>query len=61
MKNTLKNILEKSGKKTVISFKDKDKRKSLDESFGKNKIEIVSKFIGSEQNSIALSRKLSIQ
>jgi hypothetical protein len=59
MKNTLKNILDKSGKKTEISFKNKEKRSSFDESFGKNKMEIASTFIGGDENSIALSKKLA--
>ncbi|WP_144444484.1 hypothetical protein [Flavobacterium sp. 9] len=59
MKNILKNLIAKSGKKTVVSFENKDKRNSLDESFGKEKIEIASKFIGNDENSIALSKKLA--
>ncbi|WP_394773259.1 hypothetical protein [Flavobacterium sp.] len=59
MKDILKNLLEKSGKKTAVTFANKDKRNSLDESFGKNKIEIASKFIGNDENSVALSKKLA--
>lgn len=59
MKNILKSLLEKSGKKTVVSFTNKNKRNSLDESFGKEKIEIASKFIGNDENSIALAKKLA--
>ncbi|TPG37801.1 hypothetical protein [Flavobacterium pectinovorum] len=59
MKNILKDLIAKSGKKTVVSFVNKDKRNSFDESFGKEKIEIASKFIGNDENSIALSKKLA--
>jgi len=57
MKNTIKNILEKSGKKTTVSYKDKESRTSFDETFGKQKIEIASKLIGN--NSVSLSQKLA--
>ncbi|MDR7208865.1 hypothetical protein [Flavobacterium piscis] len=57
MKNIIKDILDKSGKKTVVSYKDKENRKSFDETFGKNKMEIASKIIG--DNSISLSKKLA--
>ncbi len=57
MENIIKNILDKSGKKTTVSYKDKENRKSFDETFGKKKMEIASKFIGG--NSISLSKKLA--
>ena len=57
MENIIKNILNKSGKKTTVSYKDKENRKSFDETFGKKKMEIASKFIG--DNSISLSKKLA--
>ncbi|MEO7975661.1 hypothetical protein [Flavobacterium sp.] len=59
MKNIIKDILDKSGKKTVVSYKDKDNRQSFDETFGKNKMEIASKIIG--DNSISLSEKLALK
>ncbi|MFH7018144.1 hypothetical protein [Flavobacterium sp. FlaQc-47] len=59
MKDILKNLLNKSEKKTAVSFENKDKRNSLDESFGNSKMEIASKFIGIDENSIALSKKLA--
>ncbi|MBF4517491.1 hypothetical protein IRZ71_14090 [Flavobacterium sp. ANB] len=57
MKNIIKNILDKSGKKSTVSYKDKENRKSFDETFGKEKMEIASKFIGDD--SINLSKKLA--
>lgn len=57
MKNTIKNILDKSGKKTTIFYKDKESRISFDETFGKQKMEIATKLIG--DNSISLSEKLA--
>lgn len=56
MKNTIKNILDKSGKKSIVLYRDKENRKSFDENFGKEKMEIASKFIG--ENSVYLSKKL---
>lgn len=56
MKNTIKNILDKSGKKSTVFYRDKENRKSFDENFGKEKMEIASKFIG--ENSVYLSKKL---
>ena len=60
MSNTLKNILDKSGKKTTISYSNKENRKSFDESFANKKMEIATNFIGSKENSIALAKKLRI-
>jgi len=57
MKNILKNILDQSVKKTTVSYQDKENRKSFDETFGKTKMEIASKFIG--DNSVSLSKKLA--
>jgi len=57
MKNIIKNILDKSEKKTSISYKNKENRKSFDETFGKTKMEIASTLIG--DNSISLSKKLA--
>jgi len=56
MKNIIKNILDKSGKKSTVTYKNKENRKSFDETFGKEKMEIASKFIG--DNSVNLSKKL---
>jgi hypothetical protein len=57
MKNTIKNILDKSGKKTTVFYKDKESRISFDETFGKQKMEIATKLIG--DNSISFSEKLA--
>ena len=57
MKNMIKDILSKSEKKTTVSYKDKENRKSFDETFGKQKMEIASNFIG--DHSISLSKKLA--
>ncbi|QOG03894.1 hypothetical protein [Flavobacterium sp. MDT1-60] len=57
MKNMIKDILNKSEKKTTVSYKEKENRKSFDETFGKQKMEIASNFIG--DNSISLSKKLA--
>lgn len=57
MNNIIRNILDKSRKKTTVSYQDKENRKSFDETFGKKKMEIASKFIG--DNSVSLSKKLA--
>lgn len=57
MKNIIKDILNESGKKTTVSYKDKENRKSFDETFGKQKMEVASSLIG--DNSISLSKKLA--
>jgi len=59
MKNTIKTILDKSKKKTTVTYIDKENRTSFDETFGKQKMEIASKLIG--DNSITISEKLSIK
>ena len=56
MKIVLKELIEKSGKKTAISYKNKEKRKSFDESYAKTKMNIIKEFIGS--NSLEVSKKL---
>lgn len=58
MKKSWKNILKESGKKTTVSYKNKDKRVSFDDSFGKSKMEIASSLIGSKENAIAIAKKL---
>ena len=58
IKNMLNKILDESNKRTKVSYKNKEKRNSFDESFGKNKMEISDNFIGSDENSIELSKKL---
>ena len=57
MKNIIKDILDKSEKKTAVSYKNKESRVSFDENFGKQKMEIASKIIA--DNSISLSKKLA--
>jgi hypothetical protein len=57
MKNIIKDILDKSEKKTAVSYKNKESRVSFDETFGKQKMEIASKIIA--DNSISLSKKLA--
>lgn len=57
MKNTIKNILDKSRKKTTVTYKDKENRTSFDKTFGKQKMEIASQFIA--DNSVSLSKKLA--
>ena len=59
MSNTLKKILEQSGKKTKIHFEGKENRIAFDENFEKGKMDFAAKFIGNEKNSKALAAKLA--
>ena len=59
MNTKLSQLLEKANKKTKVTYKNKEKRISFDESFGDKKMEIASNFIGSSENSLALARKLA--
>ncbi|MCU4190254.1 hypothetical protein M9Q43_13905 [Flavobacterium sp. HXWNR29] len=58
MSKLLRKLIESSGKKQIVTFQDKDKRVSLDDTFGKNKIQLVSKIIGSDDNFNKLNNKL---
>ncbi|MBE7629189.1 hypothetical protein J2Q11_00145 [Tenacibaculum finnmarkense genomovar finnmarkense] len=53
MENLIKNLLEKSKKKTTVSYAAKNSRIKFDENFGKNKMEIASKLIGENSNSLS--------
>jgi len=57
--NQLKSIIDRSGKKTTVSFKGKDKRTSFDETFEKSKMDLAARFIGDEKNSVAMGAKLT--
>ncbi|MCD8443172.1 hypothetical protein [Tenacibaculum finnmarkense] len=59
MENLIKNLLEKSKKKTTVSYTAKNSRIKFDENFGKNKMEIASKLIG--ENSNSLSERLALK
>ena len=59
MKNNVSQLLEKANKKTKVTYKNKEKRISFDESFGNKKMEIATNLIGSSENSLALARKLA--
>jgi hypothetical protein len=58
MSSLLKNIIKNSAKKQSVSFKNKEKRTTFDESFGKDKIQLINKIIGSNENFIKLNEKL---
>ena len=57
MKIVLKELIKKSGKKTTISYDNKNKRKSFDESYAKIKMNIIKEFIGNK--SLEVSNKLA--
>lgn len=56
MSTKLQKILQKSGKHTSVTFKNKEKRKGFDETFTKKKMEIAEKLIGNK--SVDLAKKL---
>ncbi|WP_024566657.1 hypothetical protein [Elizabethkingia anophelis] len=53
MKNTLKSLIENSGKKTKVVFEGKDRRKNFDESFAQKKMYVISQVIGDNSKEIA--------
>ncbi len=57
MTSLLKDLIEKSGKKTSVHYNGKENRVRFDDSFGKKKVELATKFIGDDENSLALSKK----
>jgi len=58
MSKVLKNIINSSGKKTVVSYTNKEKRTSFDQSFGKDKIDMIDTIISNSKDSKALADKL---
>ncbi|WP_185226250.1 hypothetical protein [Chryseobacterium indologenes] len=49
MKRTdFKEIIRASGKRGIVAYKGKDKRKQFDESVDQKKVNLVSSFIGSK-------------
>lgn len=57
MNTNLKQLLSDSGKKTVVTYKDKDKRIKFDETTSQKKMENISDFIGNQSQELA--KKLS--
>lgn len=53
MATTIRQQIEMSGKKTVVTYKGKDKRTSFDESVPQKKVELISKFIGDKSSILA--------
>ena len=59
MKPTLKKLLESAGKNTTVHFEGKEKRTKFDENFGKDKLDIINKALGDDQNKQLIFQKLS--
>ena len=59
MSKIIKEIINKSGKKTSVSFENKEKRIAFNEAFGKKKMDIAINFIGGKEKAIALSKHLA--
>lgn len=57
MKIDLKELIQKSGKKTTVVYDKKDKRRSFDEQYAKDKMNVIKNFIGVK--SIEVSKKLA--
>jgi hypothetical protein len=59
MREKINELIAKSGKHKPVEFKDKDKRKSFDENFGKDKIEVINKVLGTHKNRKLVLSKIS--
>ncbi|MEJ2883340.1 hypothetical protein [Pedobacter sp. GR22-6] len=59
MKETIKNLLEKSGKRTDVSNETKKFNRKFDENFGKDKLELINTALGGQENKRLIFEKLS--
>lgn len=59
MKQLLKNLIEKSGKRSKVSYAKKDERKKFDENFGKDKIDMINVALGGRTNKRMILQKLA--
>lgn len=59
MKDKMKELIAKSGKHKTVEFNGKDKRKSFDENFGKDKINVIKQVLGNAQNRKMVLSKIS--
>ena len=53
MKTELLKLLERSGKRAVVTYEGQDRRKSFDESAAQKKMDIITSFIGNRSHEIA--------
>ena len=59
MKQTIEELLKNSGKHTSVNFKGKDQRRSFDENFGKDKVDVINTALGDTANKSQILTKLS--
>lgn len=59
MKQALKNLIAKSGKRSEVSYADKKRRVSFDENFGKEKLDLINAALGTQSNKKQVFAKLS--
>lgn len=59
MRDKIKELIAKSGKNSTVAFKGKEKRKSFDENFGKDKIDIINNVLGNDENRKMVLSKIS--
>lgn len=48
----LKNLIDSSGKRGVVTYKGKDARKKFDDSARQNKINMISRFLGDQTKEV---------
>jgi hypothetical protein len=53
MKTTLRQLIDRSGKRTVVTYKGKDKRTKYDDSVTNKKMQIINNLIGGNTEEIA--------
>lgn len=59
MKQLLKNLIEKSGKRAEVSYADQKRRKKFDENFGKEKLDMINTALGEKDNKRLIFKKLA--
>lgn len=53
MKTTLKQLIARSGKRTVVTYEGKDRRTKYDDSETNKKMEVINNLIGGNSEAIA--------
>jgi hypothetical protein len=59
MKQLLEDIIIKSGKKSGVSYANKDKRKKFDVDFGKDKLNMINVALGDRTNKRLVLQKIA--
>jgi hypothetical protein len=59
MNQNIQELIEKSGKRSTVTYKGKDKRVKFDENFGKEKLNKIISALGDDDNKALIFQKLS--